>query len=140
MIDGYIIMNRKSDLIIKIFIFNICIVIILIIWGINALEYQKKLKFHSKISNFNSYYLLEVLVPVKEVNQVIKKNKLLIDDVSYDYNVNNISSDLIVENNINYQKIYLSVNNLDDSYKINNLILTIKIPISKKKILKYFIE
>ena len=140
MIDGYIIMNRKSDLIIKIFIFNICIIIFLIIWGINALEYQKKLKFHSKISNFNSYYLLEVLVPVKEVNQVIKKNKLLIDDVSYDYNVNNISSDWIVENNINYQKIYLSVNNLDDSYKINNLILTIKIPISKKKIVKYFIE
>ena len=133
MIDGYIIMNRKSDLIIKVFVFNICIIIILIIWGINTLEYQKKLNFHSKISNFNSYYLLEVLVPVKEVSQVIKENKLLIENVSYDYKINNISSDLIIENNINYQKIYLSVNNLDDDYKINNLILDIKIPISNEE-------
>lgn len=140
MIDSYIIMNRKSNLIIKIFVFNICIVIILIIWGINALEYQKKLNFHSKISNFNSYYLLEVLVPVKEVSQVIKKNELLIENISYDYKINNISDDLIVENNINYQKIYLLVNNLDEKYKINNLILDIKIPVSKKKIIKYFIE
>lgn len=140
MIDGYIIMNRKSNLIIKVFIFNICIVIILVIWGINTFEYQKKLKFHSRISNFNSYYLLEVLVPIKEVSQVIKENKLLIDDISYDYEINDIDEVLIVEKNVNYQKIYLLVNDLDNTYKINNLILDIKIPVSKKKIIKYFIE
>ena len=105
MIDSYIIMNRKTDLIIKVFVFNICLIVILVIWGINTLNYQSYFQIHSKILNFNSYYLMEVLIPVKEVNQVINKNKLLIGGKNYNYVVYEISDDIVYQDNINYRKL-----------------------------------
>ena len=87
MIDGYIIMNRRTNLIIKMFVFNISIIIILVIWGVNTFYYQSYFHIHSKLINFNSYYLLEVLIPEKEVNQIINKNVLLIGDQVYNYSV-----------------------------------------------------
>lgn len=140
MIDSYIILNRKTNLIIKCFVFNICVIIVLIIWGINTFEYQSYFHIHSKILNFNSYYLMEVLIPEKEVNQIIKKNKLLIGNKEYVYNIYEISNNTIYKDNINYQKIYLDVSRLDDIYKFNNYRLEIKIPKEKKKMLDYLLE
>ena len=132
MIDSYIIMNRKTDLIIKVFVFNICLIVILVIWGINTLNYQSYFQIHSKILNFNSYYLMEVLIPVKEINQVINKNKLLIGGKNYNYVVYEISDDIVYQDNINYRKLYLEVINLDEKYIIfemynenNNIIISI---------------
>ena len=140
MIDSYIIMNRKTKLITNMFIFNICIIMILIIWGINTLEYQSYFHIHSKILSFNSYYLLEVLVPAKEVNQVIKENELLIGKKTYNYTIYKIDNTITYQKDINYQKIYLEVSNLEDNYKVNNFRIDIKIPAYKKKIIEYFIE
>lgn len=140
MIDSYIILNRKTNLIIKCFVFNICVIMILIIWGINTFKYQSYFHIHSKILNFNSYYLMEVLIPEKEVNQIIKKNKLLIGNKEYIYRVYEISNNIIYKDSINYQKIYLEVFELDDIYKFNNYRLEIKIPNEKKKILDYLLE
>ena len=140
MIDSYIILNRKTNLIIKCFVFNICVIMVLIIWGINTFKYQSYFHIHSKILNFNSYYLMEVLIPEKEVNQIIKKNKLLIGNKEYIYRVYEISNNIIYKDSINYQKIYLEVFELDDIYKFNNYRLEIKIPNEKKKILDYLLE
>ena len=140
MIDSYIIINRKTNLIIKCFVFNICVIMILIVWGINTFEYQSYFHIHSKILNFNSYYLMEVLIPEKEVNQIIKKKKLLIGNKEYTYHVDEVSDDIIYKNNINYKKMYLEVFKLDDIYKFNNYRLEIKVPKEKKKILDYLLE
>lgn len=140
MIDSYIIINRKTSPIIKFFLFNICIIIVLIIWGINTLEYKSFIHIHSKITNFNSYYVLEVLVPVKEVNQIIKQNNLYIGDKLYIYNIYDIEKNIIYKDDINYQTLYLEVKNLEKDYLINNYRLNIKIPKSKKTIIKYIIE
>lgn len=140
MIDSYIILNRKTNKIIKIFIFNICIIIVLFIWGINTLQYKNFFHIHSKITNFNSYFVLEVLIPVKEVNQIEKQNKLFISNKEYNYNVYKKEETIIYKDNTNYQKLYLKVDNLDKKYKINNYRLDIKIPAHSKKIIKYFIE
>lgn len=140
MIDSYIIMNRKTNLIIKIFIFNICIIIFLIIWGINTFYYQSYFHIHSKLLNFNSCYLLEVLIPEKEVNQIIERNELLIGEKNYNYIISEISDNIVYQDNINYFKLYLEVIGLEDYYKINNYRLDIKIPKENKKIINYFIE
>lgn len=140
MIDSYIIINRKTSPIIKFFLFNICIIIVLIIWGINTLEYKSFIHIHSKITNFNSYYVLEVLVPVKEVNQIIKQNNLYIGEKLYIYNIYDIEKNIIYKDDINYQTLYLEVKNLEKDYLINNYRLNIKIPKSKKTIIKYIIE
>lgn len=140
MIDGYIIMNRKTNLIIKMFVLNISIIIILVIWGVNTFYYQSYFHIHSKLINFNSYYLLEVLIPEEEVNQITEGNVLLIGDKVYNYSVYNISDSITYQDNVNYIKLYLDVYCLDEKYRINNYRLDIKIPKENKKIINYFIE
>lgn len=140
MIDGYIILNRKVSLVIRSFVFSIGLIMILVIWGINTLNYQSFFHIHCKVSNFNSYYVLEVLIPEKEVNEIINKNLLLIEDIEYNYSVVKIESDIIYMDNENFQKIYLEVFNLDDKYKKNNYRLDIKIEKDNKKIIDYLIE
>jgi len=140
MIDTYIIMNRKTNLIIKLFIFNICILILLFIWGINTFTYQSYFHIHSKIIKFNSYYLVEVLIKEEEVNQIKNTNKLLIGNKEYNYEIKKIDNNIIYKNNTNYFKIYLNVNSLDEKYQINNYHINIKIPKYNKKIINYLVE
>ena len=138
--NSYIILNRKTSLIIKTFLFNILLLIIFIIWGINTLYYQNFIKLHSKFLYYDSSFYLEVLVPVKEVNQIIKQNNLYIGEKLYIYNIYDIEKNIIYKDDINYQTLYLEVKNLEKDYLINNYRLNIKIPKSKKTIIKYIIE
>ena len=140
MIDSYIILNRKTSLIIKTFLFNILLLIIFIIWGINTLYYQNFIKLHSKFLYYDSSFYLEVLVPVKEVNQIIKYDHLVIDDDIYIYKIYEIDSNIIYNNNVNYQKIYLEILNIDSTFLINGYTVDIKILTEKKKIIDYFKE
>ena len=128
MIDSYIILNRKISPIIKFFLLNICIISVLFIWGINNLSYKNFFHIHSKVTNFNSYYTLEILIPVKEVGQIKKQNNLFIGTKKYSYSIYKIEDNITYKNNTKYQKIYLKVTNLDKHYLINNYRLDIKIP------------
>ena len=140
MIDTYIIMNRKTNLIIKLFIFNICILIMLFIWMINTFTYKSYFHIHSKIIKFNSYYLLEVLINEEEVNQIKNKDKLLIGEKVYYYKIDKIDNNILYKNNTNYFKVYLNVDSLDKKYQINNYHINIKIPKYNKKIINYLVE
>ena len=140
MIDSYIILNRKTNFIIKVFIFNILIIGLFVIWGINTFYYQTSFLLHSKILNFNSYYFLEVLIPVKEVNEITKQNKIIIDGEFYDYQVYKINSDVLYENYTNYQKVYLEVIDLKEKYRKNGYQMDVKILGKKKKIIDYLKE
>jgi len=137
MIDSYIILNRKTNTIIKIFILNIIIITVLFIWGINKFEYKSFFHIHSKIINFNSYFVLELLIPVKEVNQIKEQNRLFIGNKEYYYNIKKIEDNIIYQNNTNYQTIYLEIKNLDKKYLIDNYHIDIKIPKSSKKLIEY---
>lgn len=128
MIDSYIILNRKSNKVIRFFILNISILIIIFIWRNNTLNYKNFFHIHSKIINFNSYFVLEVLIPVKEVNQIKNQNQLFIGNKKYNYTIYKISNGVTYQKKINYQKIYLEVIDLENIYKINNYRLDIKIP------------
>lgn len=138
--NSYIIMNRKTSIIIKIFLINTLILSSFVIWGLYTLTYQSFVQIHSKILYFDSFYYMEVLVPVKEVIQITKQNQILIDDKIYNYNIHYIDSNSIYLNNENYQKIYLKVLNLDKSYLINGYEMDIKILTEKKKIIDYIKE
>lgn len=137
MINSYIILNRKTSLIIKSFIFNTLILIIIVIWGINTFYYQTFIQLHSKILYFDSYYFMEVLVPVKEVNQITEQNQIIIDSKQYNYKFYKIDPNAIYVDNINYQKVYLKILNLDDIYLINGYETNVKILKDKKKIIDY---
>ena len=127
MIDSYIILNRKTNFIIKTFIFNILIIGLFVIWGINTFYYQTSFLLHSKILNFNSFYYLKVLIPVKEVNKITNQNKIVIDGDVYNYQIYKIDSDIVYENQINYQKVYLEIINLKKEYLKNGYQVDVKI-------------
>lgn len=138
--NSYTILNRKISLIIIIFNINILLITILIIWGINSFNYQKFINIHARIINLKSFYVVEVIVPVKEVNKIANKSIVIINSKKYNYSIYKIDNDCFYKNNTNYQKIYLNIYNLDKSYLINNYELDLKIPTEKKKIIHFFKE
>ena len=137
MIDSYIIINRQPNLIIKLFIYNILYLIVLVIWSINTFYYHSFFQVHSQILRINSLYYLEVLIPVEEVNIITNQSKIEIASKNYNYQVYKIDSNAIYDGNKNYQKIYLKIENLEESYQINGYQLEIKIEKSSKKIIDY---
>ena len=135
MIEKYIILNRTPNIIIKLFIYNIIFLTGLIIYGINTLTYQSYYQIHSQISNLNSYYFLEVLVPAKEVNKINNQNKLWINTKEYNYRVFKTDEKITYRNNKNYIKLYLEIDNLDKNFQKKGYHLKIKIKKEKQKII-----
>ena len=137
MINSYIILKRKTSIIIKFFIINIILLIGFIIWGINTFYYQTFNQLHSKILYINTFYYMEVLVPVKEVKQIMNHHQLIINSKKYNYEIYKIDTNAIYINKKNYQKVYLEILNLDKTYQINSYELDIKILKEKKKIINH---
>lgn len=79
--------------------------------------------------------VVELMVNVDELNHVTTNDKLKINDNTFAYTIISIS-DVMFNNNYYYQKILLDIK-LDKKSNIKNNILKIKIPLSKKTILKY---
>lgn len=135
--SSYLILNRSPSLIIRAFIFNTIIFAVLIIWGINTLYYQKFIKLHSEIVCCDSLFYSVVLVPAKEVKQIINNNSLKIEGKTYLYRVYKMDNNITDINNENYIKIYLEIFNLDKEYLINGYQLDLKILLENKKIIEY---
>ena len=134
MIDKYIILNRKPRLVIVLFLIQLFLLTGFVTWGINTFSYQNYSLFHSRILSQNSYYFLEVLVPVREVNQVINQNVLWIDKSKYNYKFTNKSDSVIYHDGKNYLKVYLEIFDLDDEYLINGYHLDVKFCLSSEKV------
>ena len=138
--NSYTILNRKSSFIINTFLLNILILMSFVVWGINTFYYQSFIQLHSKILYFDSFYYMEVLVPAKEVKQITEQSKIIIDEKTYDYKIYKTDNKIRYENNVNYQKIYLKVYNLDASYLIDGYEIDAIILKEKKKIIDYIRE
>ena len=141
MINHYLILNRKPSFIIKTFILVISFIIIAVIWGVNTFYYQNFIILHSRIKYFdNSYYFIEVLVPIKEVKQITNQNQIAINNKTYNYLIYKIDNNITYIDDENYQYVYLKVINLDDSYLINGYETDVKILKERKKIIDYLRE
>ena len=126
MINQYLILNKNPNILMKIFIYNIIFITGLIIWGINTISYQKYYLIHSQVLNLNSYYCIEVLIPVKEVKKVTSNNNLWINKKKYHYIVKSTDNHITYKNKINYIKLYLKVLNLEKEYQIDGYRLDVK--------------
>ncbi len=134
MIDRYIILHRKPRVLMKVFIFNIFLLTGLVIWGINTFMYQNYFQVHSQVLNLNSYYFLEVLIPVKEVNTVTYQNKLWINKKEYHYRVIDQGNNITYLDGDNYLTLYLAVDDLEKMYQINGYHIDIRIAKEKETI------
>ena len=79
MLNTYLILNRKCKSIIKIFLLNVFILLLFIIYGINTFYYQTSIQLHSKILFKDSLFYLEVLIPEKEVSNITTNEKIIIE-------------------------------------------------------------
>lgn len=140
MLDSYIILNRKSKFIMKFFIVNGLILLLLVMIGMNTIYYKIYYQFHSKIFYFNSLYYFEVLIPESEVLNITSQKEVIIDSKVYYYQVLKVDSSIIYQDDVNYQKVYLKVEHLDSKYQKNGYELDIKILKDKKKIIDYLKE
>ena len=116
MLNTYLILNRKCKSIIKIFLLNVFILLLFIIYGINTFYYQTSIQLHSEILFKNSLFYLEVLTPEKEVSTIVKNKYLQISNIHYEYKVKKINPNIIYQDNINYQKVYLEVKDLNKGF------------------------
>lgn len=137
MIDSYIILNRNPKIIIKIFTFNLILIIVLIIWGINTYNYKTYFEFHSQLLNFDSLFYLEVLIPAEEVDKVLKNKNIIINNKNYSFSLHKIDENVTYKNNTNYQKLYLKIENLEKKYLINGYQMKVKFEQNNKKIIDY---
>ena len=136
LIDSYIILNRKSSPTIKIFLFIIITLIFIVIWALNTLNINSIIHINSEIHNVHSYYLMKVIVPQKEVNNITNK-KLLINGKIYKFNIYQKSPNIIYKNNNNYRELYLKIYNLDKEYQVNGYHINITLVGESKRILDY---
>lgn len=111
-----------------------------IIYGMNTYTYQNYIQLHSEIIIKNSLFYLEVLIPEKEVSNITTNEKIIIEKKEYQYKVIEQDNKITYQNNINYQKCYLEIINLEKNYQKEGYHLLIKIPQKKKKIMEYFKE
>lgn len=140
MLETYILLNRKCRPLVKIFLFNALVLLLFIIYGINTYYYQTSIQLHSKILLKDSLFYLEVLIPEKEVSTIIENKKLKISNQEYYYKVIKIEDNITYKDNINYQKGYLEIENLERKYQKNGYHLIVQFLKEKKKIIDYLKE
>lgn len=81
---------------------------------------------------------LELLVDINDMKYIKNNNVIKIDNFSYSYTIDKISSDMYVDENYNnYKYIYINVSNISN---IENYVYEVKIPKENKIIAKYLKE
>lgn len=138
-INSYIILNRQTRFIVKLFVSISLIMFASLILVLN-MKYEKYYQTLGQvINNDNNYKLIINLSPYK-LNIIKNNDSVIIDKFKYNYKINSISKDYIISGDLNnYIQITLDVN-LNEKDKINNNILEVKFLESNKKLFYYLKE
>lgn len=138
MIDTYIIQNRKAKLISEVFICNILILILLVVYVINNFTYTFYFSQTSKMRYVDNKFLLVINTQISNIETITKNRKIIINNKEYMYCIEKIEDD--IDYNGEYQNIYLKIYNLEDDYLIDNYRVDVKILKGRKKIIDYLKE
>lgn len=140
MLDTYLILNRKQNYLIKIFLINVIILLLITIYGINTLYYEFYIQLHSEILSNDSSFYLKVFVPEKEVLTVTEGKIIEISSKKYTYTIDQIEDNILYKDNENYQIFHLKIDNLDPIYKKNGYHIKVKIKKDRRKFIDYLKE
>lgn len=134
MLDSYIILNRNPKIIIKLFTYTSLALFVLLIYLSNIINYTSYFKTYSYITFIDNNYYLKIITPINKLKQITTKNQIILDNNIYNYQVYKIVND---KNDNNSQIVYLKIDNLESSYKINNYSVKVKIIEEEKKIIEF---
>lgn len=134
MLDSYIILNRNPKIIIKLFTYTSLALFVLLIYLSNIINYTSYFKTYSCITFIDNNYYLKIVIPIDKLNLITTKNQIILDNNIYNYQVYKIVN---IKKDINSQIVYLKIDNLESSYKINNYGTKVKIIEEEKKIIEF---
>ena len=129
-IDEYIILNKMNKIHSSTIILFVIIISILLLS--NTIEYES---FYDITAIYNNSKV-SLLVNLNDLDNVLDNNYLILNNKKYNYYIESIDEDLLIDNNLNYKKINININ-LSKKYQVNNLILNFKKRKEKKKIIYY---
>lgn len=129
-IDEYIILNKMNKM--KSSTIILFVIIILFLLLSNILEYEP---FYDISAIYNNSKVT-LFVKLKDLDNVLDDDYLIIDNKKYDYYIESIDQDLLIDNNLNYKKININID-LPMKYRVNNLIINFRKRREKKKIIYY---
>ena len=132
-IDEYIILNKMNKIHSSTIILFVIIISILLLS--NTIEYES---FYDITAIYNNSKV-SLLVNLNDLDNVLDNNYLILNNKKYNYYIESIDEDLLIDNNLNYKKVNINIK-LPKKYQINNLIINFRKRREKKKIIYYVID
>lgn len=130
-VEGYIILNRNINKIVKRFINCSCILIILLII-ISTKKYSTYYNTISLVKKLDNKYNLVIYTNATNLKEITDKNKIYINDKIYIYNIKEIN--IISPDNI---EVLVEIKKYKD---IDNNIIEVKFLKESKELYKYIID
>lgn len=131
-IKSHIILNKKTNNIINMFIL-ISLMIIITLITITQFKYIKYYEIKGMVVKNNEEYKLQLYIDPNKLNVVKNNKKIIIEEKEYEYKINSIDNEHTINN---YLKVTIDIKLLEKD-KINNNILQTKIQESNKKLFYY---
>lgn len=135
-VNSYIILNKNTNKIIKLFIITSLFIILLLVLTLN-IKYKKYYYLYGQVDN---NYRLILYCDIKYLEVIKKNNKVVINNNTYNYKILSIDTNYTILNNTNnYIQLVIDIN-LNSEDKITNNILKLKVLVSNKKLFYYLID
>lgn len=131
-IEEYIILNKKNKKIINSFTHILFIIISLILLLFNILEYTS---FYDIQAIYNDSKVT-LFVNLNDLDNVLNNDYLILNNKKYNYFIESIDEELLIDNNLNYKKVIINII-LPKKYQVNNLVIKFRKKREKKKIIYY---
>lgn len=135
-VNSYIILNKNTNKLIKLFIITSLFIILLLVLTLN-IKYKKYYYLYGQVDN---NYRLILYCDIKYLEVIKKNNKVVINNNTYNYKILSIDTNYTILNNTNnYIQLVIDIN-LNSEDKITNNILKLKVLVSNKKLFYYLID
>lgn len=135
-VNSYIILNKNTNKLIKLFIITSLFIILLLVLTLN-IKYKKYYYLYGQVDN---NYRLILYCDIKYLEVIKKNNKVVINNNTYNYKILSIDTNYTILNNTNnYIQVVIDIN-LNSEDKITNNILKLKVLVSNKKLFYYLID
>lgn len=135
-VNSYIILNKNTNKIIKLFIITSLFIVLLLVLTLN-IKYKKYYYLYGQVDN---NYRLILYCDIKYLEVIKKNNKVVINNDTYNYKILSIDTNYTILNNTNnYIQLVIDIN-LNSEDKITNNILKLKVLVSNKKLFYYLID
>lgn len=138
-ITSGIILNRKVEPLIYLYIMIIIVIILSLIIFITLFHYKTFYKARAVVDSEDNSCYVRIYMPLDDVKYIVDNNTLYIDKKKYNYKIKSIDKEYLTDNLNTYEVILLDIN-LPKKYCFQNLNLSLKIIKEDKRIIDYLIR